>query len=298
MGKDSDIVYTCNNVDIRKIKMKDLECVKQLGQGSYGIVMLYKNTITKKQFAVKFLGIKKSITNKNLKNIQHEIYVLNKMKISDKECHPNLLCIDSYGRIDNYIYIISEYIDGITLTDYIEYLKNKKKLLHIDKFLYITEQLFNGLKFLHSKQIGHSDIKPDNIMINPKTLQVKIIDPGLACSKLLPCGASGSPMYMAPEMLDSFNDIEVYPTNVKKADIFSLGYTLYILFNRGKYPLVSIFNTKCTIQYYNAESIKLDSGYPELNYIIDNMLQSNYTKRWGVIKCVKELAKLKNIKFK
>ncbi len=130
-------------------------------------------------------------------------------------------------------------------------------------------------------------------MINPKTLQIKIIDPGLACSKLIECRASGSPMYMAPEMLGAFADKVVYPKNVKKADVFSLGYTLYILFYKGRYPTVSNFSTKCTNEYYNVESIKLNSKYPEINYMIDNMLESNPTNRWGILKCAKELAKLK-----
>jgi serine/threonine protein kinase len=65
----------------------------------------------------------------------------------------------------------------------------------------VIQNLKKGLKSVHDAGVSHRDIKPDNVMINPNTLDVKYIDFGLSCFKDY-CNVTrkiGSPIYMAPE---------------------------------------------------------------------------------------------------
>jgi len=86
--------------------------------------------------------------------------------------------------------------------------------------------IIQGLKLLHRNGIAHRDIKPDNIMVDPTSLDIKYIDFGLAC-RMESCYSTmvgGTPFYMAPELfLDQVPDtLETW----FKVDYWALGATL------------------------------------------------------------------------
>jgi len=118
------------------------------------------------------------------------------------------------------------YCEGGELFQYII----EKQHLDEDVAAFIMKQLFQALEYVHSKNISHRDIKPQNFMLfkqNDLTC-IKMIDFGL--SKLSPGTMhtlSGSPYYMAPEVfLQNYNS---------KIDIWSMGVVLYIMLS-GKVP--------------------------------------------------------------
>ena len=91
--------------------------------------------------------------------------------------HPNIIQLKEFiaDTDPSYHILILEYFDAITLKDYIQ--DNSCKSEH---FQIIFSQIYNGLMYLHSKQIVHRDFNINNILINPSTLEIKIIDFGLA----------------------------------------------------------------------------------------------------------------------
>lgn len=92
----------------------------------------------------------------------------------------------------------------------------------------VLRDICAGLKYLHKQNIVHLDIKPENILYS-RTQKYKIADLGL--SRIAECQAGedvveGDSRYLAPELLNSVGDDL---PDLTKADIFSLGVTIYEL---------------------------------------------------------------------
>ena len=85
-------------------------------------------------------------------------------------------------------------------------------------------QILQGLAYMHSRNIYHRDVKPENVIYNPQTGMVKIIDFGFACiSKERLRVFCGTPSYMSPEIVGN----QAY--NGASADIWACGVMLYAL---------------------------------------------------------------------
>ena len=110
-------------------------------------------------------------------------------------------------------YIITEYVDGQPL--------NRLAPLPIAEAVEYTRQAAEGLSFLHSQQLVHGDVKPENILVG-KDGRVKLVDLGIASPPGAQAGATimGSPAYVAPERLQGA------PLSTR-ADVYGLGATLF-----------------------------------------------------------------------
>ncbi|MCR5083565.1 MAG: protein kinase, partial [Parasporobacterium sp.] len=76
--------------------------------------------------------------------------------------HPNIVNVYDVGEDQGYYYIVMEYIEGITLKQYIE----KKGQLAIKESVSIAIQVAQGIEAAHNNNIVHRDIKPQNILIS------------------------------------------------------------------------------------------------------------------------------------
>ncbi|AFG38870.1 serine/threonine protein kinase [Spirochaeta africana] len=129
-------------------------------------------------------------------------------------------------------HIVQEYIDGISLEDLIERERYLPEHIALRIMLYAAR----ALKYAHSRNVVHRDIKPGNILISRRGT-VKLVDFGIASIRdrindedLTQIGMTlGTPSYMAPEQFTSSRDVD------KRADIYSLGVMLYEMLT-GKKP--------------------------------------------------------------
>lgn len=139
--------------------------------------------------------------------------------------HPNIVKIIDFQNILNIgDCIVMEYVEGMTLREFVESQRIEEAQNRRDKIVYdkIFNELLDAMEYFHSKQIIHRDLKPDNILITNNGNNVKIIDFGLsdADDYVILKQAAGTRKYAAPEQLIPNNTIDC------RADIYSLGIIL------------------------------------------------------------------------
>ncbi len=142
--------------------------------------------------------------------------------------HPNIVNVYDVSFGDLIQYIVMEYIEGITLKEYIE----KQGSLRWKDAVHFTIQILKGLQHAHDKGIVHRDVKPQNIMVLADGT-IKVTDFGIARfsrsdQRTITDKAIGSVHYISPEQARGEKTDE-------KADIYSVGVMLYEMLT-GKLP--------------------------------------------------------------
>lgn len=174
-----------------------------------------------------------------------------------KLSHNNIVSIFDVGEIDGLNYIVMEYIDGITLKEYI----SQNKPIHWKVARNIAIQIGMALEHAHANGIIHRDIKPHNILITKDNV-IKVADFGIASavsSETVVAGGSnaamGSVHYISPEQARGG-----YVTET--TDIYSLGVIMYEMVT-GQLPFdgdnaISIAMMKLEKDPVNCKVINLD----------------------------------------
>jgi serine/threonine protein kinase len=135
--------------------------------------------------------------------------------------HENIGRIFDFERIDNDLCIVLEYIDGWSLSEFIDRHLILDKLPPAELVVFIVSRVCRGLQYVYERAaIVHRDISPSNIMMTREGT-VKLIDFGIAArSGTRSENLVGKPSYMAPEVIASMH-------MDNRSDIFSLGSVFY-----------------------------------------------------------------------
>ncbi len=142
--------------------------------------------------------------------------------------HPNIVKIYDVGFTDKVQFIVMEYVDGITLTDYIE----QQGVLKWRDAVHFTVQVLKALQHAHDRGIVHRDVKSSNIMLL-RDGNIKVMDFGIARfnsenNKTVSDKTIGSVHYISPEQ--ARGDL-----TDERSDIYSVGVALYEMLT-GKKP--------------------------------------------------------------
>lgn len=198
------------------------EILEEVGNGGMAVVYKAKDFDTGAIVAVKILR-EEYLDNeefcRRFRNESRAIALLN---------HPNIVKIFDVCNSPTLQYIVMEYIDGISLKDYIE----QQRVVRVKEAVHFTTQILRALMQAHSKGIVHRDIKPQNIMLLSNG-QIKVTDFGIARlstsrTSTITDKAIGSVHYIAPEQARGAN-------TDARADLYSVGVMLYEMLT-GKLP--------------------------------------------------------------
>ena len=169
--------------------------LRAVGKGTFGVVYEAEEYGTGR-----IVAVKKVFQDKNYKNRELSI-----MKMLS---HPNIVTLYNsfYSETENggeYLHLVMEYIPE-NLYKYNRKFVKARSLLPLIYVKLYTYQMFKGLAYMHSLGICHRDIKPQNVLINPRTHVVKICDFGSA-KRLTPDESNVSYIcsryYRAPELI-------------------------------------------------------------------------------------------------
>ena len=176
--------------------------------------------------------------------------------------HPNIVNIYDVGSEEHMHYIVMEYVEGITLKTYIE----KKGQLNYKEAISIAIQVARGIEAAHNNNIGHRDIKPQNIMISNEG-KVKVTDFGIAraaTSNTIHSDVMGSVHYTSPEQArNGFVD--------GKSDIYSLGIVMYEMVT-GRVPFDGDTTVAIAIQHLQEEMVAPSVYAPDLPVSLEKII--------------------------
>ncbi|MBR3452557.1 MAG: protein kinase [Muribaculaceae bacterium] len=158
--------------------------------------------------------------------------------------------------------ILMDYVDGETLSEFSasnhDYFKNRK---NADCFV---RQLVDVVGYLHSHQVIHLDLKPDNILVTRIGHDIKLIDLGYCYTDTYTDTMGRTDSFAAPEQLDGTNDVDA------RTDIYAIGRILQTL------PCAPFYNDiidRCT------HSDK-DKRYHSTSDIIYQLDHHHVSRRW------------------
>lgn len=146
--------------------------------------------------------------------------------------HPNIVKVYDVSVSEKLQYIVMEYIDGITLK---EYLNQRGGKITWRETVHFIGQILSALRHAHENGVVHRDVKPQNIMLLPSG-QLKMMDFGIARisraeNQLVTGKAMGSVHYISPEQAKG-------DLTDAKSDIYSVGVMMYEMLS-GRLPFSS-----------------------------------------------------------
>jgi serine/threonine protein kinase len=264
----------------------DYEIVSLLGVGGMGEVFKVRHMELETFRTIKVMRKELLTGGKN-----HQRF-LREARIAARVQHPNVAILHGFSRLpDGSYYMVSEFIDGITLRQWLE----SHPRFRPDVAIEIALQVLQGLEQCHRAGLLHRDISAVNIMIGAGSVEdavvAKIIDMGIAKVVTGPSQGDGTrgglfignPRYASPEQWGALEEDEQLDG---RADLYCLGVVLYEMLT-GKAP----FHSKTPLGYASkhlAEApppfarVAPEADIPaELESVVMKALQKKRQDRWA-----------------
>lgn len=241
-----------------------------LGIGGMAVVYKAYDNLENRTVAVKILKEEYAKNEEFLRRFKNESKAISLLS------HQNIVKIYDVSFGDIIQYIVMEYIDGITLKEYIE----REGSLSWKDAVHFTLQILRGLQHAHDRGIVHRDVKPQNIMVLPDNT-IKVTDFGIARfarseQKTITDKAIGSVHYISPEQARG-------EVTDEKADIYSVGVIMYEMLT-GQLPFQAESAVSVAIMQLQREPkplTEINGSIPQgLEQIVMHAMQKDTSHRY------------------
>ena len=278
-----------SSVEVR-VEVPGYRIVRELGRGGMGTVFLAQQVSLDRPVALKVMSRGWVGDATFVSRFTREAFAAAQLS------HPNIVQIHDIGEVDGARFFSMEYVPGRSLADV---LKRQGKLDPETAVGYLL-QAARGLKHAHDRGMIHRDVKPDNLLLDDHGL-LKVADLGLVKTQNFVEHAShrngsdtpqsevlssnltgvrialGTPAYMSPEQCRDATAVD------RRADIYSLGCTLYVLVT-GRPP----FNGNTAVELMTKQAYepivppeRFVARVPaELSAVIQRMMAKNADDRF------------------
>lgn len=191
--------------------------LESIAEGGFGQTYKGEHILTKDPVCIKHCS---------MVSPSHDAILIQEMKSIWDLRHYSLPVMRDLQRLDDgSLALIMSYIPGWTLEQIVE----KAGKIEPETTAWITERILNALLYLHHHGVIHGDIKPQNVIIQPNTHSVVLVDFGLAMVK--PGSSDKSlgytPTFAAPEQIAG-------KTLLPASDYYSVGMLMVYALNGGK----------------------------------------------------------------
>ncbi len=262
-----------------------------IGVGGMAVVYKAYDNIDDRIVAVKVLK------EEYLANEEFRRRFKNESKAIAVLSHPNIVKVYDVSFGDRLQYIVMEYIEGITLKEYIE----KRGVIDWNEALFFIIQILRALQHAHDKGVVHRDVKPQNIMLLENGT-IKVADFGIARfshseSRTVTEKAIGSVHYISPEQAKG-------ELTDEKADIYSVGIMLYEMLT-GKLPFDADNAVSVALMQVNNEAElprtinpRIPVGFEQITMkAMQKSTRERYQSAAEVLMDLEELKRNPNVKF-
>ena len=253
-----------------------------LGKGRFGNVMLAIDKQTQQKVAIKRINLNTFRKKHKHRSAYNEIIILLKLE------HPHIAkLIDSYEHRHT-LHIILDYCEGEELFFTIQ----RCGAMPYTQALPLFKSMLSTLRYLHSRQVVHRDIKLENLIYCASTHTIKWIDFDLAKYCPFPeeleklTTSVGTLLYCAPEIL-----APIVQYNGKHIDVWSLGVVFYTTLC-GQLPFLTRDAKQLYYELQNGLNV-FANDFKQKNmraqYVIQHMLLVNHKERFTVDQCIEYL---------
>ncbi|MBP7175781.1 MAG: Stk1 family PASTA domain-containing Ser/Thr kinase [Thermoclostridium sp.] len=260
------------------------ELTERIGYGGMAEVYKARCRVLKRWVAVKILKDEFVNDEEFLERFEREAFAAGSLN------HPNIVSIYDVGREDDIHYIVMEYVDGITLKDYIQ----QNGALPWEEAADIAISILSALHKAHRHNIIHRDVKPQNIIMTsdnvPKVADFGIARAATTATATRKVDTVGSVHYASPEQArGGYTD--------EKSDLYSVGVTLFEMVT-GRVPFNADNPVTVALKHIEEEPPSPSDFVPDIpgamEGIILRAMKKSKTERYdSALQMIAELDHLK-----
>ncbi|MGM8211800.1 Stk1 family PASTA domain-containing Ser/Thr kinase [Virgibacillus sp. W0430] len=236
----------------------------KIGGGGMANVYLANDIILNRDVAIKVLRLEYANDEEFIQRFDREAQAATSLS------HPNIVNIYDVGEEDHILYMVMEYVDGLTLKEYIQ----RYGAIDVIEAIDIMKQITAAIAHAHANDLVHRDIKPQNILIDSYG-NVKVTDFGIAValsatSLTQTNSILGSVHYLSPEQARG-------GMATKKSDIYSLGIVLFELLT-GRLPFSGQSPISIALKHLQNDTPSVRQINPDIPQSIENIVLQATTK--------------------